>query len=212
MVISNTGGVNINNLFFVDLYIDPTTTITPGTIAITITESVGYVAIIGLAENTSQVITITTQSGFMNSPETHLVYGMVDSTEEINEYVENNNISTPQAVDFVTPANTPYPTPTFDGSGTNTISGIIRINLGSFVPHERTTVRLINGSSVIVNQTFSDENGFYEFLNVPDGIYTIVSCATVDNVEYTGVRNGISVPPSNLLANVYMLEGSCSSP
>jgi hypothetical protein len=86
MVISNTGDIDVNQLFFVDLYLDPTSPITPGvTINIPLSESDGYIAISSLAGNASKVITVTADFGFENSPETHLVYGMVDSVQQVGE-------------------------------------------------------------------------------------------------------------------------------
>jgi hypothetical protein len=57
--------------------------------------------------------------------------------------------------------------------------------------------------------TESDVTGYYEFLNVPDGIYSVLSCITIDTTEYFGQRVGVNIPPSNTFAHVWMTAGEC---
>ncbi|RMG95496.1 MAG: hypothetical protein D6706_11915, partial [Chloroflexi bacterium] len=206
VTISNTGDVDINNQFFVDLYFDPTTIFST---TIPIAQSSGYVAVSSLAGKTSRVLTITSQIGFQNQPTNHMVYGMVDSIEEIVEPIESNNISTPFSIDYVTPANTPTPTPTPIGGGIDTISGVVRSLNVEWLPQFRAIVSLIDEStSTVVATTLTDQNGFYQFNNLPAGTYSVTACVTIDNQTHFGIRTGLT--PPNPYGDIFMLPGPCS--
>lgn len=208
VVISNAGDIDVNNQFFVDLYLDPTAVITPGTIRIPVSESSGYAAVSSLAGGASRVITITSPVGFENEPQVHHVYGMVDSLEQIVESIETNNISPPLIEDDVRPGSTPTPIPTPGGS--STISGIVQVLISDLSPQRRALVKLINQTTgQVVTSTTTDANGLYTFNNVPAAsTYTVTACVSIDNRPYFGIRTGIT--PPNLLTNVYMLPGPCS--
>jgi hypothetical protein len=210
VIITNTGEVDVNTQFFVDLYFDPTNVFTS---YIPITESVGFSAVSGLPSGASRVITITAPIGFKNVPNPHLAYGMVDSVNvpggQIPEPIENNNVSNPAQIAGVIPANTPTPTPTFDPSGSDFIAGIVQSRVGSqWVPQGRATVALVNSMSNIIAITEADLNGYYIFNNVSADTYSIFSCIDINGVDYFGLRTGI-VPP-NPAANVYMLPSPCT--
>jgi hypothetical protein len=92
-VITNTGTVDVNGLFFVDLFLDPGIPVPTGTISIPLNLSDGLTAVPSLAAGASRVVTLTAPLGFENFPMTHTVYAMVDSVEQIGEEVESNNIT-----------------------------------------------------------------------------------------------------------------------
>ena len=216
ITVSNTGDIDISQLFFVDLYIDPGIPVPPGTISIPLSLSDGFTAISAMPGQTTRVVTITSQLGFTNTPENHLVYGMVDSVEQpgdgivgqIDEVIETNNISTPLPVVDVTPADTPTPSPTPDGN--DSISGIVRVSITNWVPAYRALVTLINSSAVPVASMHTDDNGFYQFTGLPADTYTVKACYELDGDTFFGNRTGISIPPADPLANIFMLPGPCS--
>ena len=210
VIITNSGQTDVNSQFFVDVYLDPTNIYTD---RIPLTESGGYVAVSSLAGGASRVLTITAPLGFKNDPATHQVYGMVDSVQQIAESVETNNISQPGTVVDVTPAATPTPSPTPDGS--NTIAGRVYILTTELLPQFRAVVQLIDPAlpgNGVVGITQTDFNGVYVFNNVPPaqnaGGYTVTACVYIDNTSYFGSRTGINVPNTN--ANLFMIEGPCS--
>jgi hypothetical protein len=205
ITVSNTGGIDISQLFFVDVFIDPGIPVPPGTISIPLTLSDGFTAISQMPGQTSRVVTVTSQLGFSNTPENHLVYGMVDSVQQVDEIIETNNISTPLPVANVTPADTPTPSPT--PVGNDTISGIVRVRITNWVPAYRALVTLINSSSVPIASMYTDENGFYQFTGIPVDTYTVTACYEVDGDHFFGNRTGI-IPP-NPLVNIFMLQGPC---
>ena len=209
--ITNTGDLDVNSQFFVDIYIDPTDVFTTH---IPIEQSSGYSAVSSLAGRTSRVITITAPVGFPNAPDPHQVYGMVDSAGppgigQIPEPNEGNNVSQPASITGVIPAFTPTPTPTVDPSGANIIAGIVQSRLTQWVPQFRAIVTLLDGNGDFVATTRTDINGYYLFENIADGTYSVYSCIDIDGRGYTGLRTGI-VPPYPV-ANIYMLPGPCTT-
>ena len=203
--ISNVGQVDINSLFFVDLYLDPGQI---GASSIPLSESSGYTAVDGLPGGQSRTITITASGGFANLPTNHQVYGMVDSVEQINESIETNNISAALVVDSVFPAATPTYTPTPPTNGSETISGVVRVLFHDWVPQFRTQVTLLDQSSGGVLATaITDNNGFYQFRNLPAGSYTVTACFNISNVDYSGIITGVAVPTQ--FADIFMVPGVC---
>lgn len=206
VVISNTGELDVSSLFFVDIYFDPTGPVSP---TIGITQSVGYMAVGSLNGGASRVITITAPLGFKNEPDPHLAYSMVDSLEDVSESDETNNVSIPLTVFDVTPAPTPTASPT-PPVGADSITGIVRSRITvSWVPINRAQVTLVDsgGNPIAVTQT--DRTGYYIFPNVPVDTYTVRSCSVVDNIEFSGLRTGITQPDYPFV-NIYMLPGPCS--
>ena len=208
VVISNTGQVDVNNQFFVDLYLDPEGTIGPGDVRIPIDQSSGYAGLSGLPGNTSRVITITAPYGFENEPDPHTVYGMVDSIEQIPESIETNNISAMATADYVIPGATPTSSPTPPSGGTNTIAG--RVNWNGLDPLHRAMVKLYNSSGVLVDFKQSSPNGVYEFTNVLDNgsPYTVTACGNLDGERY-GYRAGIVVPNTIPIVSIFTSQSPC---
>ena len=210
VVITNTGDIDVDSQFFVDLYMDPTTILTD---RIPLTESDGYSAVSGLPGGASRVITLTSPFGFTNNPANHQVYGMVDSVLQISELSEVNNVTDPLTVNYVTPAATPTPTPELNGE--NQISGVVQVLTTELFTQYRALVILIDpglSGNGIVATTQSDSEGLYIFNNVPPASsssgYTLTACVIIDNMPFSGVRPAIN-PPTNL-ANIFMIPGPCS--
>lgn len=210
VVITNTGDVDVNQQFFVDIYLDPSNVYTTH---IPLSDSSGYSAVSALAGGDSRVITITAPVGFANQPDPHVVYGMVDSAGppgvgQIFEPNEQNNVSQPASVAGVIPANTPTPTPTRDPLGVDVIAGIVQSRIIQWVPQYRAQVLLVNSRGIVMGITDTDINGYYQFNDVLPDTYSVYSCIDIDGLSYVGVRTGI-VPP-NPVANIYMLPGPCA--
>lgn len=207
VVISNVGGIDVNRQFFVDLFINPPE-IFPEYIPVNYSK--GYSAVSSLAAGASRTLTITINSAFPNNPDEHLVYGMVDSVFQIAEPFEDDNVSEPLSVDNVVKVNaTPTPTATPVG-GDQRISGVVQVLISDLVPQFRAVVTVFNGSTP-VRTTLTDQNGFYEFTDIPaiqSGTYTVRACVTVNSQSYSGLRTGIT--PPNDFVNIYMLPGPCS--
>lgn len=201
VAITNTGDLNVDDQFFVDIYLDPTTILTD---RIPLIESDGYSAVSSLAGGASQVITITSPFGFTNDPTNHQVYGMVDSVLQITELSEVNNVTNPLTVNNVTPAATP--TPTIPSTGIDEISGFALIVTDKAIPQFRAAITLLDGTNIIATTT-TDQNGYYQFINIAPGTYSIGACVQIDNSEWYGVITGIS--PPNSLAYIGMFEVPC---
>lgn len=203
VVITNTGDLDVENQFFVDIFLDPTTILTN---SIPINESDGYSAVSGLPGGASQTIIVRSNSGFTNNPTNHQIYGMVDSVFQTDELSELNNVTDPLSVNYVTPAATPTPTP--DLVGADEISGVVRVLIGTFLRQYRATVFLFDETtSQVIAAEVTDENGFYQFSNVSAGIYTVQSCVVIDNTEYFGLRTGRTPPDPS--ADIFALQGVC---
>ena len=201
--ITNTGDIPVQNQFFVDIYLDPTTILTD---RIPLTQSDGYSAVSGLVGGESRSIIINAPFGFENNPTNHQVYGMVDSVLQVPEVIETNNVTNPRTVLNVTPGATPTPTP--DLVGNNEISGLVRALVGIYLPQFRAEVFLIDEStSLIVARATTDENGFYIFDTVPLSTYTVQACIVIDNNQYFGLRTGRT--PPNPYVDIYAAQGVC---
>lgn len=201
VAITNTGDLDVDTQFFVDIYLDPTTIMTD---RIPLVQSDGYAAVSSLAGGASRVITITSPYGFTNSPTNHQVYGMVDSVLQIVEVSEINNVTNPLTVNNVTPAATP--TPTVPSSGIDEISGFALIVTDKAIPQFRAFITLLSGTTVI-DTAVTDVNGYYQFDNVGAGTYSVSACVQIDDSEWYGVINGIA--PPNTLAYIGMFEAPC---
>jgi len=201
VAITNTGDLDVDTQFFVDIYLDPTTILTD---RIPLVQSDGYAAVSSLAGGASRVITITSPYGFTNNPTNHQVYGMVDSVLQIDEVSEINNVTNPLTVNNVTPAATP--TPTVPSSGIDEISGFALIVTDKAIPQFRAFITLLSGTTII-DTAVTDVNGYYQFDNVGAGTYSVSACVQIDDSEWYGVINGIA--PPNTLAYIGMFEAPC---
>lgn len=201
--ISNTGNIDINDQFFVDLYFDPPLVFSN---TIPLTYSVGYMGISALPGGQGRTLYLRTYDGFSGNLSEHYVYSMVDSLEEISEGDEFNNIVGPTVITNVVPGPSPTPTPA-PIIGTNSISGVVKARLSDWFVQYRAVVKLINASTgLVMGTTLTDEDGIYEFLNLADGTYTLVACQQIDNIWFQGLRTSIVVPPSTPLADIWMRD------
>lgn len=205
VAITNTGEIAVNQQFFVDIFFDPTVVYSDH---IPIDFSSGYVAVGSLAGGASQVITITAPNGFSHIPP-HLVYGMVDSLQDVGEVIETNNVSLTGLPVSVTPANSP--TPSVTPGGSDTIAGVVRSFQGGWVPQFRAQVGLYNGTSY-VSVVETDENGVYSFNNVDPGVYTVYACLDTDQLDFVGVRSAVSPPNSNIHLYISADPAGCPIP
>lgn len=195
--ITNTGGVDINTLFFVDLLFDPTP----------VHYRDVYTAVSNLAGNSSITLTITSTIGLANYLGPHQITGVVDSLDHVVEANEDNNSSPVLEIPFATPGNTPTNTP--EPVGTGTISGIVRRIQGKSIPMERAAITAIDEANGIpIASTYSDANGYYELNNLPDNkTYTIQACIIIDSDSYFGVRSGQT--PPNMFADIILNKQPC---
>lgn len=204
-IITNTGNINITDLFYVDTFFDPigvTSTTVP------LTYSVRYTAIGNLPGGASRVITMTVPGGFPGTATMHTVLGMVDSVKQISELHEDNNITTPRAIPVTPPFETPTPSPT--PSGSDYIAGVVRIFTGSdWVPQFRAQVYLVQTSNVptptLISTAESTVTGGYVFpSSIAGETYALYACFELDGVMYAASRPGIVAP--NQFADLFMME------
>ena len=205
LVVRNIGTVDVNELFFVDLYFDPDVVLTD---SIPISQSVGYMAINSLAAGETRVVMVTAPLGFRNEPEVHTVYGWADSIDQIPEPNESNNISPPALVFNVTPAVSPTPSPT-PGVHKAVLRGIVRNRQHEWQRQYRATVTIIDErTSQQVGVTYSGPDGSYQFTGLPkDNLYTVKACVQIDGETYSGARMGLVTPTD--YADLWLLPGPC---
>ena len=194
-VIKNNSTGPANELFWVDMYVNPAPE-PPGLRQ----AGTDWSAVAGLDANTA--ITITFHYSFVTTG-THKIYAQADTFDYITESDEGNNVSGPETVDYQgsVPSPTPMPTPSqYVGS----ISGATWIWLGGqwSVPTERVDLYLYSGSDLIATTT-SEADGTYQFDMVPAGTnYTVIGETVVDNTPYSDTRTGIEVIDQEETANV----------
>ncbi|MCP4428809.1 MAG: hypothetical protein GY803_30355 [Chloroflexi bacterium] len=211
VTISNTGDIDVNDQFFVDIYFDPAEVYST---TIPLQYSDGYLAIDSLSGGASRVITITAQTGFTGGASARSVYSMVDSSLAINETHEDNNISNSLAVSITPSTPTSTPTPGTPPPGYDTVSGVVRSfveSLGKWLPQHRARVYLQdeNNPVYLIGPVESDQLGVYIFNNIPTGTtYTVYACLQGGASDYIGQRPVVS-PPS-FTANVNMFDDHIS--
>ncbi|MFT7586153.1 MAG: hypothetical protein ACI9EW_002584 [Cellvibrionaceae bacterium] len=224
--ITNTGGTDINSLFFVDLFLDPppaafgseTSPITR-TYIIADPYSDGYIAVPDMLANSSRVITITSAGGFENLPGNppRIAWGMVDSINHIPaEEHEDNNLSSAGGIVVTQSAFTPTPTSTpSPEEDPFSIQGIVLAYYTQFVPQLRAIVYLVeqpvSGQGKIVAQANSDSNGRYRFDDVPaltgGDSYTIVACLPLAGSDAFAGSWGSVLPDATdtVIVDIYMV-------
>jgi hypothetical protein len=171
VTISNTGDVDIDQSFFVDVFLDPTAVYST---SIPLDQSSGYVAVGSLGAHTSRVITMTT-AGFASEPDPHQVYAMVDSVRQMSEGDETNNIAGPLVVNDV---GLPLPLITLVpdcGTGPD-----VQFTVMGFNWPQNETVNLYwnNALRSIVNTGGSTSfSQTWQILSVADGSYTVIGAS-----------------------------------
>ncbi|MDJ0753202.1 MAG: TadE/TadG family type IV pilus assembly protein [Ardenticatenaceae bacterium] len=218
--ITNSGDIDVNDQFFVDLYLDPPADeILPE--GIDVDFSSGYVALSGIGAKTSKAVTITSQLGFQGpEPVLRDAYGMVDSIYQVVEDIETNNVSELLEV-AVTPGATPTPSPTPPSAGA-AIAGEVRTLISSKWKYQgRAIIYLVLvepnlSQETIVGQTTSGIlDGYYAFPVVAappssSDYYKLVACFRIDGEDR--VHEYFPVVPPDPFANLYLLTDPSGCP
>jgi hypothetical protein len=227
VVISNIGQVDAAGQFFVSLYYDPSPTPGAGDTGISSSFQTDIVAVTDLAQGDSKTITLTANAG-LGSDGNHTVYVVVDSSTDITEMDETNNISppltvfvgsgspptpTPTSTPVVSPTPGPSPTPNVPGS----LAGITYLTAagGQPLPQSNVEVSVYDesnpGSPPLVTFSASDPNtGLYFFSNLNAGSYTVTGCITVDGTDYFYLITGVVINAGQQTTrNIFLEEGIC---
>ena len=100
-----------------------------------------------------------------------------------------------------TPTQTPTMTPTPDQT-VGSISGVAQISDGTTILFPNAVVMLVDpATDTILNHTFSDDNGQYQFENVAGGSYDVVACGyapnAINDIIFYGGQVTATPPDSN---------------
>ena len=197
-VILNNSTGPANELFWVDMYVNPTPE-PPGVRQ----AGTDWSAVGSLGANSA--ITITFHYSFVTTG-THKIYAQADTFDYISESNEGNNVSGPVTVDYQGAVPSPTPTPA-PPSQYGSISGATWIWIGGqwSVPTERVNVYLYNSGGTLIATTISETNGTYRLNVVPAGTnYTVIGESIVNNKPYSDTRTGIEVINGVETTNVHL--------
>lgn len=207
VAITNTGDIDVDSQFFVDIYFDPTEVFSS---YISLDYSDGYIAVDSLAGNTSKIITVTAPLGFTGGQSQRVVYGMVDSLRSITEVREDNNVSGELPV-VVTPVNPPTPTTTPEN--TDSVAGFVFSYRSGWSPQPRADVWLVEFNSpnpIVIGPVEADSNGDYVITGVPLGInFSAIACLRGTNFVY---ESPPLVTPPMIGVGLYMDESPTGCP
>jgi len=182
VTVANIGARPVNNLFWVDIYDTEPTPQTTG---------IAWAAVSSLGAGDSTTFAITLQSGFATTG-THQVWAFADSWDQVGELDEGDNDYGPITVD-VSEEGTLPPTPPVTTT-VGSIAGETWVSLtGIPVPHGRANVQCVDEAGDEVASTASDDEGRYEFSDLPAGIYTVIGETWIDGVRYVGTVAGVAV-------------------
>jgi uncharacterized repeat protein (TIGR01451 family) len=180
--VQNVGDRPVNNLFWVDLYSSQPASQTTG---------VAWGAVSGLSVGDSTVLTVTLQSG-LSTTGTFQIWALVDSWSQVAETDEEDNVGGPIMV-TVSTEGTPPPTPPITTT-VGSVEGETWVSLtGIPVPHGRANVQAIDTEGNVVASTVSDDEGRYEFSNLPVGNYTVLGETWIDGTRYSGTVADVEV-------------------
>lgn len=183
VLITNTGDIDVNSQFFVDIYFDPTEVYST---YIPLDYSSGYLAIGSLAGGISRVITITVPEGFSGGLTEREVYGMVDSLRAVVETSEQNNVTGSELNVRVTPVASPTPSPTPEN--TDSVIGYVYSYNNGWAPQPRAEVWLKEvgaADPMVIGPVQADNNGDYTIAGVPIGVeFTAIACLRGTNYVY----------------------------
>ncbi len=185
VTIANNGDADVDTLFFVDVFLDPTVVLTTG---IPITESSGFTAVPALAAGESLTLTILAPLGFAELPPTHTVYAMVDSLDGIAESDETNNVSASLTVTDVRPllAGVTIFGPALGLTGeTYTFTAVVTPTTISdpitytWFLDDTPTLTMTNGTAVPISLTFPVTGTFDLLVMASHGFNTVTDTHTI---------------------------------
>jgi len=190
--IANVGETATHNLFWVDLFVDPTGPISPTNPPLD--ESGYWAAVNSLDAGASIVLTLYLLAGVDATGE-HAAYVMADTLRGVAEFDELDNVGGP--LTFYVSEEPPTPVPAFVPMAASVESGAISgstwLHLsGDTTPQGRVTVYCYNGD-MLVAETISDRDGNYLLQDLPSGTYTVIGESVIDGVLYSDIAWGIAV-------------------
>jgi hypothetical protein len=201
--VENQSDHDVNTLFFVDLFLDPTIILTD---SIPVEQSSGYTAVSSISAHSNRVITITAPFGFANTPSEHAVYAMADTLFQLPLTEDSIRLSPPLTYTGATPAPTPAATSTPNTDGAIS-GGVFRFQEG-LQPQYRAWVQAIDASNgQTIATTISNAQGAYAFNNLPHNSYNVTACVNLDGQDWYGVSP--SITPPNAFAHVIMFQQPC---
>ena len=127
-------------------------------------------------------------------------------------YIDIVPAATPTPTATATATSTPTATPTASPTNTPTpagdISGVVRYLAGSYIRWANADVMLWDESTTtLLSTTVTDENGYYEFTQLPAGSYKAIACGYVGSTSIAGERLTTTVP--NPSVDVFANAGTC---
>jgi hypothetical protein len=184
VAVKNVGETAANNLFWVDLYVDPANPVSPTQPLIE--ESADWAAVSSLEAGASMTLTLHHPGDFETTGE-HVAYALVDTWNQVAESSELDNVSEPLYFTLSLTGTAPTPTPTPVVMEDGQIGGSTWLYVyGDVVPQGRVNVYCYDGDALI-SQALSDQNGDYLLENVPPGTYTVIGEATINGTLYTDI-------------------------
>jgi len=192
VAVHNAGETAANNLFWVDLYVDPTQVLSPTNPLVE--ESDTWAAVSSLEPGASITLTLYYHAG-LDAVGAYEAYAMADTWNQVVESDELDNLSDALDVTIEVTGTLPTPTPTTtpapveDGA----ISGSTWLYInGDLVLQGRVNVYCYDGD-VLIGETLSEQDGSYLLEGVPPGTYTVVGEATINDVLYSDLVTDITV-------------------
>jgi hypothetical protein len=190
--IANAGETAANALFWVDLFVDPTSEISPTNPPID--EGDYWVSVNSLGVGESIACTLYLLGGVDAAGE-HSAYVTADTLNGVAEDNELDNVGGPLTFSVVDDQPTPVPTsasvPAVAGDGAISGSTWLHLN-GDVAPQERVNVYWYSGDALLA-ETLSDRDGNYLLRDLAPGTYTVVGELVIDGVLYTDVAAGVNV-------------------
>jgi hypothetical protein len=173
---------------------------------------VDWEAVGALDTGESVLLTFNVPAGVSTTGD-HNAYIVVDSTNQVAETDELDNLGGPATFtvsgDGTPPDPTPEPSPTPVGAGA--ISGSTWLNWnGSIAPQGRVHVYCYDDSPTpqLVAETDSDLEGNYLLEGLPAGTYTLAAETTIGGTYYGGGIVGVEVQSgmTTLYQTLYLLQ------
>ncbi len=199
VVITNTGEVDIDYPFSVEISLEPTPSYRD-------VSRITFETIDSLAGQSSLNLHITSSIGYETAygydyPQTY--FAIVDVADQILEPNEDNYSPSPR--DSVSVTINPVPPSTPVGSEFN---GYLRYDSSIYHGQGFVLVNLVDSNSNIVAQSISDgaANGRFNFMGLSSGDYTIVACFIQYGKSYFWEEQ-VTIPTGS--TNIYRQSGPC---